>query len=75
MRIVDRKSTLVPFKDISCGEVFKDHNGLYCMKIETCGLTNGKSHINWVRLSDGAVGFAMMDSEFEKVNCELVVSN
>ena len=72
MKIVASKSVLVPFKDISCGEVFKDHSGCHCMRTETCVLVSGR-YINYVSLVDGAVGFALADSEFQKVDCELVI--
>ncbi len=69
MNIVNKKSNMVPFEKISCGEVFKDEYSNYCMKIELDG------DANMVYLSDGALGSADDKEMFERVHCELVVSN
>ena len=69
MNIVNNKPNMVSFKNLSCGEVFKDEHSNYCMKIEP------DSDANMVYLSDGALGMADDEDIFERIKCELVVSN
>ena len=69
MNIVNKKPNMVSFKNLSCGEVFKDENSNYCMKIEA------NDYINMVYLFDGALGSADDEEMYERVECELVVSN
>lgn len=69
MNIVSKKPNMVSFKNLSCGEVFKDEHSNYCMKIEP------DSDANMVYLSDGALGMADDEDIFERIKCELVVSN
>lgn len=69
MNIVNKKPNMVSFKNLSCGEVFKDGHSNYCMKIEP------DNDANMVYLSDGALGMADDEDIFERIKCELVVSN
>ena len=69
MNIVNKKPNMVSFKNLSCGEVFKDDHSNYCMKIEFDG------DANMVYLSDGALGSTDDEEMFERIKCELVVSN
>ena len=69
MNIVNKKPNMVLFKNLSYGEVFKDNHSNYCMKV---GFDNDA---NMVYLSDGALGSADDEEMYERVKCELVVSN
>lgn len=64
-----KKSNMVSFDHISCGEVFKDERSNYCMKIEC------DDDKNLVCLSDGVLGYADDNEMFERVTCHLAVSN
>ena len=69
MKISNKSPNMVSFKNLSCGEVFKDEHSNYCMKIELDG------DANMIYLSDGALHCADDEEMFERVKCELVVEN
>ena len=69
MKIVNKKPNITFFQNLSCGEVFKDVHSNYCMKIELNG------DVNMVYLSNGELGRADNHEMFERVTCELVVSD
>lgn len=72
MKIVNSKTRSVPFENINWGQVFKDEYGIYYMRIRYLCIDD-ETFVNWVRLSDGEVGFAIDSAMFEVVDCELVV--
>ena len=69
MNIVNKRKNMVLFKNLSCGEVFKDDSNYYMMKIEF------NNNANVVYLFDGSLGSVDDEEMFERVDCELVVSD
>lgn len=68
MKIVN-KSNLIPFGNLSCGEVFRDSNTHICMKCEYANMLS----TNTVYLEDGSLTYFDDDILVERVDCELVL--
>lgn len=72
MKIIDKEPLKCSFGNLNQGDVFKNREDEYCMKIEPC--CDGDDSVNFITLSDGATGGWMKDNEYViKVNCELII--
>lgn len=70
MVITNKSPNVKEFKNLSCGDVFRDEHSNICMKIEETA--NGE---NMVYVCDGSLGYIYDNDKVEKVRCELVVEN
>lgn len=71
MVIINKSPSLIAFKELSCGEVFRNKRANICMKIE-----EGIGGQNIVYLCDGTLDyFDDIDAKVEKVCCKLVVED
>lgn len=74
MKIVKKENRECTFVQLKQGEVFTNHEGEYCMKIETC--CDGDDTVNFILLANGGAGGWMGDNVMvTKVNCELVIKD
>ena len=72
MKIIDREPLKCSFSNLNQGDVFKNKEDEYCMKIEPC--CDCDAYVNFITLSDGAIGGWMKEDECViKVNCELII--
>ena len=68
MIITNKSPKMKEFKNLSCGEVFRDKHSNICMKIEET--VSGQ---NMVYVCDGSLSYIEDDERVEIVRCELVV--
>ena len=67
MNIVKKNPDMIKFKELSCGDIFKDKNSNYCMKTKYYS-----DNVNMVYLSHGLLGGLEDDDMVEKV-CGVIV--
>ena len=76
MEIVDKRdlTKVVKFEDLSIGDVYKDEDGMVCIKTST-QFKDGTPNTIYCRGEEWVTGYEYRSAEVIPLNAELVINN